>query len=157
MADKITIAFGIKPYDGEYDFDLEEKPFTILEWRWIKKISGYMPATVSDGAEAGDPDLFLAFAVVALVRAGKVQADYALMVADKLSSTPFDGTSITFAGDEDEDADALPPAPASATTLPTDSGTPGKPTLVPPGNQPAPTGVPVSGMSSDAVPGTLTA
>jgi hypothetical protein len=59
-----------------------------------------MPLTVSDGFAGGDPDLFVALAVVAMTRQGKVERDDMLRVADELAEMPFDGASITMVGDE---------------------------------------------------------
>ncbi len=67
MSDRIVI--NVRPYVGEYDFDIEGEPLTTLEWRWLKKISGYLPMTLDEGFRGGDPDLFVAFAVIALARA----------------------------------------------------------------------------------------
>ena len=33
---------------------------TTLEWRWVKKVSGYLPGTIGDGVDGGDPDIFVA-------------------------------------------------------------------------------------------------
>lgn len=132
--DRIVIA-GCKPYDGEYEFDTEERSFTILEWRWIKKIAGYMPLTIGDGWAGRDPDLVLVFAVIALHRAGKVPAEGALLAADRLANTEFDGVAIKFVGDADEaEDDADDPPGGSVTALPTpkpptpNTGTSGRPT-----------------------------
>jgi hypothetical protein len=93
---------GIKPYDGEYDL-VTDRAFNAREWRCIKKVSGYMPLTVSDGFAGGDPDLFVALAVVAMTRAGKVERERMLDVADELAEAPFDGAAITMVGDEEAD------------------------------------------------------
>lgn len=119
MADKIVIA--VRPFNGSYEFEVEEQVFTSLEWRWIKKISGYLPMTLNDGWAGRDPDLFVAFAVIAMARAGKIGRDEALIVADLLAEAPFDGVSIQFVGDEAE-ADASPPDEPSATTSSTENG-----------------------------------
>jgi hypothetical protein len=95
---------GIKPYDGEYDL-VTDRASNAREWRCIKKVSGYMPLTVSDGFAGGDPDLFVALAVVAMTRQGKVERDDMLRVADELAEMPFDGASITMVGDEVADDD----------------------------------------------------
>ena len=95
---------GIKPWDGEYDL-VTDRAFNAREWRCIKKVSGYMPLTVSDGFAGGDPDLFVALAVVAMTRQGKVERDDMLRVADLLAEMPFDGASITMVGDEVADDD----------------------------------------------------
>jgi hypothetical protein len=115
MADKIVL--NLPRYKGEYELDLEDSPLTNLEWRWVKKISGYLPLTMADGWKGGDPDLFVAFAVVAMARAGRIQKEEALTVADSLMDAPFDGASITFVGEE---ADADDPPAEPATTPETD-------------------------------------
>lgn len=99
---------GIKPWDGDYDLDTD-RAFNAREWRWIKKVSGYMPLTVSDGFAGGDPDLFVALAVIAMCREGRIGRDEGLTVADQLAEVPFDGAAINLVGDDVED-DALPPA-----------------------------------------------
>lgn len=110
MANRIVL--NTPKYKGEYDFDIEEHPLTALEWRWVKKISGYLPLTLAEGLQGADPDLFVAFAVVALHRAGQIQKQDALQVADVLADSPFDGAAITFIGEE-ADADVPPPEPAT--------------------------------------------
>ena len=35
---------GMRPYDGRYPFDLYEQAFTVREWGWIKRLTGYLPA-----------------------------------------------------------------------------------------------------------------
>lgn len=112
MADRIIIQ-GVKPYDGEYPLEMQEEPLTTLEWRWVKKISGYLPLTIGDGFAGADPDLVCALAVIALRRKGKIQKEQALLVADRLADAPFDGAAIQLVFDEEEetseDADARPP------------------------------------------------
>lgn len=93
---------GIRPYDGEYELD-GDRAFNAREWRWIKKVSGYMPLTLSDGFAGGDPDLYVALAVIAMCRAGRIERDDGLRVADELSEAPFDGATLTLVGDETED------------------------------------------------------
>ena len=39
---------GVKPWDGEYELD-EDRAFNAREWRWIKKVSGYVPLTLGEG------------------------------------------------------------------------------------------------------------
>lgn len=100
---KIVIQ-GIRPWDGEYDLDTD-RAFNAREWKWIKNVSDYMPLTVSDGFAGGDPNLFVALAVIAMCRAGKIERDQGLRVADELAEAPFDGASITMVGDEVTDDD----------------------------------------------------
>lgn len=154
MADLIVVA-GVKPYDGEYELDVEHAPFTTLEWRWVKKIAGYLPLTIGEGMAGADPDLFCAFAVIAMRRAGKIDKDDALSVAERLADAPF-GSAITIEGDKDEVEEDVPlgltdappplsePKPISRDDLPSrqppSSGN-GSPTSSdPPGNDPSPTG-----------------
>ena len=100
---KIVIE-GIRPWDGEYDLDTD-RAFNAREWRCIKNVSGYMPLTVSDGFAGGDPDLFVALAVIAMCRSGKVDRERMQAVADELAEAPFDGAAITMVGDEVADTE----------------------------------------------------
>ena len=107
------IVLNTPKFKGEFDFDIAAEPLTNLEWRWVKRLSGYMPMTVDEGLHGADPDLFVAFAVIALARAGRIPASDALNVAESFADLPFDGTAITFIGDQDGDTDD-PPEPAEA-------------------------------------------
>jgi hypothetical protein len=99
---------GIAPYDGTYELDTEQ-PFNGREWRWVKKISGYMPATMSDGFRGMDPDLFIALAVVAMCRAHRINRDQGLDVADELSEANMKNASIMLEADpSEEDVDEIP-------------------------------------------------
>jgi hypothetical protein len=97
------VVTGITPYDGKYELD-GDRAFSTREWRWIKQISGYMPLTVGDGFKGGDPDLFVALAVIAMNREGKIDRDDVLDVAETLAEAPFDGAAITFDVGEEDDA-----------------------------------------------------
>jgi hypothetical protein len=110
MADKIILDHP--RYKGSYDFDIVDEPFTNLEWRWVKKISGYLPLTLNAGWEGRDPDLFVAFAVVALHRAGKIRPEEALQVAASFDDATF-GEGITLAPDPNaEEEEETPTMPA---------------------------------------------
>ena len=102
---------GIPPWDGAYDLD-PDRPFNTREWRWIKQISGYMPLTISEGFGGGDPDLFVALAVIAMNRDGRISREQGIDVAMQLAEAPFDGATITFDSGEEADAD-LPLEPTS--------------------------------------------
>lgn len=148
MAETIVIR-GVKPYDGEYPLDLEGEPLTTLEWRWVKKISGYLPLTMGEGFAGADPDLVCALAVIALRRHGRVQKEQALMVADRLADVPFDGAAIQLLfdepEDEDEEGDVGPPAVARPTESPKrSSGAPSRTNSGQPEQNPAPTGMAAS-------------
>lgn len=101
---------GVPPYDGEYEFD-DDRSFTTRELRWIKQISGYRAGELQDGFEAGDADLVLALVVIAMNRAGKVDRDDVLDVADRLSDEPVEDddeksfVTITVTDGEDDEPD----------------------------------------------------
>jgi hypothetical protein len=80
---------GVKPYDGRYELDLEQQPFTTREWGWIKRHANYLPLTLWDGFQGGDPELFAVFAVIALRRAGRIDATEAQGMFDRLQDTPL--------------------------------------------------------------------
>jgi hypothetical protein len=115
MADKIVIK-NIKPYDGEYDIDFGDPPLTTLEWRWIKKLAGYLPGTFREGIEGSDPDIVCVLAVIAMRRAGKFDIDEGPRVFQRLAEAPFDGAAINLVAEEIEDADDGPPAVEAAAT-----------------------------------------
>lgn len=98
---------GIPPFDGEYEWDFE-RPFNVREWRYIKKISGYLPATLDDGFTGDDPELYVALAVVCMVRAGKVERDDALRVAEQISEAPFDNARLVIQMPPKEDGTESP-------------------------------------------------
>lgn len=98
---------GIPPWDGEYEWDVE-RPFNVREWRYIKKISGYLPATLDQGFEGDDPELYVGLAVVCMVRAGKVDRDDALRVAEQISEAPFDNARLVIQMPPKEDGEQVP-------------------------------------------------
>ncbi len=101
MADRIKID-GIPAFEGEYDLDISDQPLNALEWRWVKKVSGYLPFTIDDGLAGGDPDVVIALAVIAMQRAGKITRDQVLQTADQLADMPFDDAHMQLiAGDAD--------------------------------------------------------
>jgi len=107
--DRVTIT-GIPPFDGVFELDLSTRVFSTLEWRWIKKISGYLPLTIQDGLEGGDPDIFVVMACIALYRAGRIAKEQVFAAADQLSEPPFDGAAIQIVvGEPEEEADERPP------------------------------------------------
>lgn len=111
MADHIIIE-GVRPFDGAYELDLENQPFTALEWQWLNKIAGYLPMTIEDGFQGGDPMLFVTLAVIGLHRAGKITRDQAFEAGRQLADVPFDGTRIRYEGEAVEDPPAETPEPA---------------------------------------------
>lgn len=73
--DKIVIT-GIAGYDGEYPFDASY--FTNGELHTIKRMAGVRAGEIQASFEAGDNDLVVAIAAIALERNGKVLHEQAL-------------------------------------------------------------------------------
>src|SRR5262245_36943238 len=80
---------GVRPYDGRYPFDLEGQELTTREWGWIKRLSSYLPMTVSDGFASGDAELMCAIAVILLRRAGTITTEDVPSVYERLADAPF--------------------------------------------------------------------
>jgi len=87
QATRIVIK-GVGGYDGEYELDTE-RAFNTREWNWIKRIAGYMPNTIKEGLAGGDPDLYVAISVIAMCRAGKIERNEGIAVAEILAEAPF--------------------------------------------------------------------
>jgi hypothetical protein len=150
------IVLNVPRFKGAYDLDLDTEPFTNREWRWIKKISGYLPLTLEDGWEGRDPDLFIALAVIAMYRANRIEAGDALRVAETLADVPFDGVAIQLIATEDDDEEQgdeenPPEEPADepatepeAEPSPSSTGGSSRSTSVPSASGPRTIGVPVS-------------
>ena len=142
---------NIPPYEGEYEFDMNAQLMSPLEWEWVEKISGYLPygeRGFMAGIEGLDPKLFVAFTVVAMVRANAIPESDVYTVADALKRPAWDGTGIAFKTGDDEEEDLDPPSesegndssPASGSSAsgdsaaspessePSTSGTPDSPT-----------------------------
>lgn len=113
---------GIAPYDGEYEID-QERALNAREWRWIKRISGYMPFTLDEGLVGGDPDLFIAIAVVAMCRDGKVRRDDWERAAERMSEAHNGAIDLIPDKAEQED-DALPPDLTGQPDGPSPNGSP---------------------------------
>ena len=139
---KIAIE-NIRPYDGDYPLDLDDEPLTTLEWRWVKKISGYLPLTIDEGLRGGDPDVVCALAVVALRRAGKITKGDVFTVADELADAPFDGSAIRLVFDEVASGDDVPPPTAAPEPQKSSGGGSSSPILAPSESDLSPIGAPV--------------
>jgi hypothetical protein len=113
-ADKVVL--DTPRYKGEFELDFEDEALSALEWRWVKKISGYTLGTVGDGIGEQDPSLFIAWAVVALCRAGRVGRDEVYIVADELSELPFDGSFLRYEAGAAEETEADPTGAAAPET-----------------------------------------
>lgn len=71
---------GVPPYDGEYPLDLSS--FNGNELHLIKQLSGVRGNELKAALQAGDYDLLIAFAVIALRRNGQDAPPEALLEAD---------------------------------------------------------------------------
>lgn len=90
---------GIAGYDGEYEFDPIN--YTNKELHTVKRIAGVRAGEIEAAFAAGDNDLIVAFAVLALERSGKAIHEEVLWNA-KVGSIEFDVSDV--------EADADPPA-----------------------------------------------
>lgn len=99
---KIVIK-GIPGIDGEYELD-QSKQFTSRELHIIKKETGVRVGEFEEAIKAGDHDLIIAFAYIALRRAGS-----AIRNADLLWDA--EAGSIDLVADKEEAAPAGPPSP----------------------------------------------
>ena len=142
-----VIVDGVRPYDGRYLFDIEGRELTTREWGWIKRLSGYLPLTLEEGFRGGDPELFAAFAVIALRRDGKIDAREAPAVFERIVDAPF-GSTIRMETDTDQEQedDAGPPLPSS-TAKPSTSGGGSRTSSETSDETPAVTGTPASELS----------
>lgn len=105
---------GVKPWDGRYEFDLENNELTTREWGSIKRLTGYLPLTVEEGLTGADPELFACFAALMLCRSGKISLREIPDVFDRICDAPF-GTTIRLETDTvEEDDDESPPARSSS-------------------------------------------
>lgn len=119
------------PYDGSYEL---ASGFTMGELHTIKKITGLRGGELDDALTAGDTDLVVAFAVIALERAG--------VTVDAKELWDCEAGTIRLEPDE-EDEDPNPPVAAesnsdSGGSSTPDSGSQAKPQS-PTGDQPSDT------------------
>jgi hypothetical protein len=145
---------NIRPWDGRYEFDIENEEPTTREWSWIKRFSGYLPLTIQQGLEGGDPELFCAFAILALRRAGKIEPGDVQQVYDRLADVPF-GATIRLEADEPvEEGDAGPPPEnsngSSSITGPDSRPSSDRSAAIPPAS-----GIPASATSTSARPASV--
>lgn len=128
---KIT---GLGALDGSYEFD--DSRFTMGDFRTIKRIAGVRAGELGEALSAGDTDLMVAIAVIALERNGRVGAEEALWGADAGQIT------LTLGGD-----DAGPPPVTPDGSKPS-SGGDSTASLVSPETTLKPTGDQPSGTTS---------
>jgi hypothetical protein len=112
---KIT---GIPGFDGEYPLDVSY--FTNRELHTIKELSKVRAGELSEALQAGDNDVLVALAVIAVQRAGKPVPKDASPFWDAPS-----GSSLEFVLDEENDASPPASAPENGPDLKNyDDGTP---------------------------------
>jgi hypothetical protein len=120
--DQIVIE-GVPPYDGRYEFELRDRAFSVREWGWIKRHTGYLPLTLDDGLAGVDAELLAIFGIIALVRAGKVVRDDVAAVWERFADAPGVITiRLELEGHEDEAEAPDPPTPPSSTASGGSSG-----------------------------------
>lgn len=106
MKDHIHIE-GMPPFNGDWELDIDGQFFNGDELHLIKKISGVRANELEEAFEAGDYDLVIAFAVIALQRAGQRAS------AEALRKAPVGKIQLRMGDEETTEAgDALPPQPA---------------------------------------------
>lgn len=139
---------GIKPYDGRYELDIDGQPLTTTEWGWIKRRAGYLPLTLTGEAFA-DPELIAVLAVIAVRRAGTIEAREVDALMDRIFDAPFGATVTLEPGATDDEGDAGPPPSSSDVRLSTNGAS--SPNGSESSDSPAtPTGVPPSDTSPSA-------
>ncbi len=100
--DKLTVD-GIPAYNGTYDIDLSY--FTNAELHLIKKETGLRAGELSEAFAAGDNDLMVAIAAIAIWRKNRDQPNMAPLWDAESGKFTFE---MAEAEDEPED-DSLPP------------------------------------------------
>lgn len=101
MSDEITITIS----DREYKFS---PPFTNRELHTIKKVAGVRAGEMQAAMEAGDNDLTIAMALIAVQRTGAARP-----TLDELWDLPVDAISVD-AGEEDPTPAGEPGTPQTA-------------------------------------------
>ena len=126
---------GLPPYDGTYEIEFDT--FTNRELHTIKTLAGVRAGELEEAADAGDTDLVVAFAVIALQRAGLKVDPEAIWNADVGQITLVD-----------EEASEIPPPKGENKSEPTGSSGVFSPTAgEPPANGQSRTGSPPSAPS----------
>lgn len=102
---------GVRPYDGRYEFDLRSATFSVREWGWIKRYSGYLPLTIDDGLAGSDAELMAVFALIALARARRISPDEIAEAWDRFADAPGVVSVRLELNREEVAEEALPPSP----------------------------------------------
>lgn len=120
---RITITGVDLQVDGIYDLDLEDT-FTGDELHLIKKHSGVRAGEIGEAMEAGDYDLIICLAKIAMDRSGK-DVRIERLLAAKIGSLQFGQTDAE--KEAEQEADDLPPvsAPSGANENESETNTSG--------------------------------
>jgi hypothetical protein len=136
----ITITGVDTRFDGAHQVDFNAKPFNGWELHIIKKLAGVLPAQLDDAMAGMDYDVWVALAVIALIRNGRLDrqryrdAADALLEAEvgKIQFQPDEEPNPTPpVGANDSDGSLAPSGSASNGTsdrpvsIPTSTGLPG--------------------------------
>lgn len=104
---------GVAPFDGTYTLDFDDRPFSNREWHLIKQVSGVRMGEFADATAAGDFDLIVAFAAIALVRDGRVAKEMAARAADQLMDAESGSITVEVRDAEPADPTGPPSVPPS--------------------------------------------
>ena len=97
------------PIGGEYHLERRSDVFfTNREFHLIKTETGLRPAEIDDAFSQLDPDVLVAFALVALQRAGLDRPEVRKIIWD----LPPEATKVTQVTEPEEGEDELPPESA---------------------------------------------
>lgn len=142
---KITIN-GIPPFDGDYPIDVDR--LTNRDLHHVKRIAGVRPLELEDALDAGDMDVVVALAYVAITKNGH---QYARQAEDALWNAELGQITVDLS-DEDEGEGGVtadPPPPSGPDTPSTRSGSVSSDVSeLHPENPPLPTGHPGSEQSA---------
>lgn len=116
MAKGIVTIEGVPQFDGVYELDYDGQSFSMWDLHMIKKIAGVRAAEFKEATDAGDTDVTVALAVIALRRAGKFEKNRALEVADLLMES--EAGKIRY--HEEDDAEVPPPEASPSEPAPRD-------------------------------------
>jgi hypothetical protein len=151
---KSIVVSGIPSYDGRYELFTTDE-FNRREWGWMKRLADYLPYDFMGQEDRllGDPEFLSVILIVALHRAGQIEAGAAAEVFERLGD--FDlFECLRIESDEATEEEELPPT--SETSL---NGSPVSSGLVSPtssaisGSSPSAPGSPLS-VTSESSPAT---
>ena len=135
----------LPPFTGKHPLDISY--FTNRELHTIKRLAGIRAGELEEAFEAGDTDLILAFAVIALERNG---IQVGKQAEEELWNAPLGKMQLVIEEDEPAEDDAGPPAIPNSSGETLSGGDENKPSSgvvsngdgASPENDPSPTGSP---------------